>query len=64
MEEISKFISDCLAAQEYGETILPSDHRRLLRLLDLGLVGMDGFKYCWPEVAKENRRIFLASQRP
>lgn len=34
----------------------------MLKMLDEGLVGMDGFRYCWPEVAKENRRKLLASE--
>ncbi len=48
------FILGCLAAQENGEPIGPAEHQRLIRLVDAGLLGMDGFKYCWPEVAKEN----------
>lgn len=35
--------------------------KEMLRLLDAGIVGMDGFRYCWPEVAKENRRRLLES---
>jgi hypothetical protein len=35
----------------------------MIRLLNLGKVGMDGFKYCWPERAIQNRRIFLANGR-
>lgn len=33
----------------------------MLRMLDEGIVGMMGFKYCWPEVAREDfRRWHLA----
>lgn len=32
-------------------------HLAMLQLIDEGVVGMDGFKYCWPEVARENRRL-------
>lgn len=35
----------------------------MLQMLDEGIVGMDGFKYCWPEVASENRRKILLQTR-
>jgi len=62
-KETRKYIVLCLDAQFRGEELFPATHKRLIELVDAGLVGMDGFKYCWPKVAKENRRIFLKSQR-
>jgi hypothetical protein len=62
-EETLKYIVTCLDAQFRGEELSPATHTRLIQLVDAGLVGMDGFKYCWPEVAKENRKIFLEHQR-
>lgn len=32
----------------------------MLEMLDRGLIGMDGFKFCEVIVAQTNRRIFLA----
>jgi len=62
-EEERMFIEGCLVMQEEGVVISSMEHHRFIRLLDVGLVGMDGFKYCWPEVARENHKIFLESQR-
>jgi hypothetical protein len=56
-----KFIEACLIAQDRREVLTTDDHLQLLSLLDEGLVGMDGFRYMWPEEAKENRRRTLAS---
>lgn len=55
------FILRCLRTQDDGFGLSPYEHNRLIRLLDRGLVGMDGFRYMWPEEAKENRRRVLAS---
>jgi hypothetical protein len=56
------FILRCLRSQDAGEPLSAHDHNKLIGLLDRELVGMDGFRYMWPEQAKENRRRFLASQ--
>jgi hypothetical protein len=61
-EVLHAWIRGCLAAQDHGEPLGPDEHQRLIELVDKGIVGMDGFKYCWPEEAKENRRRFLASR--
>jgi hypothetical protein len=29
------------------------DHQVMLQLVDAGILGMDGFKYCFPEYAKD-----------
>lgn len=42
---------------EFGEGSIPTlaeYEEAMLVALKLGKVGMDGFKYCWPEVAKLN----------
>lgn len=52
--EIKKWIEDRFADQDAGREISPSEHKYFLVLIDLGIVGMDGFRYCWPWEAKEN----------
>lgn len=51
------FIEQCLRRQERLEDLEPWRHKRLIQLLDMGLVGMDGFKYCWPAEAKDAWRV-------
>lgn len=63
MSELSKF---CLEKIKKNldfqfETGHVRDEWFMFTMLEQGLVGMDGFKYCWPEVAKENRRRTLAA---
>jgi len=29
----------------------------LIRLVDEGFIGMDGFRYCWPQTARQNWRV-------
>lgn len=38
-----------------------ADEQFMFTMLQHGFVGMDGFKYCWPEEARENRRRTLAA---
>lgn len=47
---------------EVGEEISKSRYEELMyQAMQMGIVGMDGFKYCWPEVAKDIlRRCRLA----
>lgn len=54
--EVEKFVLRCFADQDAGRELSPDDHRRLLQLIDAKVVGMDGFRYCWPEEARENLR--------
>jgi hypothetical protein len=61
-EERHKFIVAMLSDQHKGYRISPANHTKLIALVDLGILGMDGFKYCWPEEAKENRRLVMASR--
>lgn len=51
-EVIRAWIRGCLKAQDAGETLTPDEHQRLIGYVDRGLLGMDGFRYCWPEEAK------------
>ena len=51
-----------VTAQSEGFTLSENDHRYALQLMDKRLLGMDGFKYCWPGTAIQNRRLFLASR--
>ena len=60
-EDDHNSILRCLNLQAAEFTLSTHEHNRLIRLLDRGLVGMDGFKYCWPEEAKENMRRTLAA---
>jgi len=55
-QTLELFIKSRLEDQFYGREISPWDHRKLIQLVDAGVLGMDGFKYCMPEVAKENWR--------
>jgi hypothetical protein len=52
--EMTKWIAERFADQDAGREISPGDHKYLLVLIDLGVVGTDGFRYCWPWEAKEN----------
>lgn len=52
--DIERFVHRCFADQDAGRDLSPDDHRQLLRLVDLKIVGMDRFRYCWPEEAREN----------
>jgi len=47
----------CLDDQWNCRELQPWEHKRLILLVDAGLVGMDGFKYCWPWQAKESWRV-------
>lgn len=58
-DHITAYIRGLLKAQHDGERLTEAEHRRLIHFVDMGILGMDGFKYCWPEVAKENRRKML-----
>jgi hypothetical protein len=50
---ISAWILRCLDDQFSGRDISLSDHKQLIKMVDAGLLGMDGFKYCTPENAKD-----------
>ena len=63
IEDEHRFVVRCLEDQFSLGHIPQEDESKMFYLLRIGLVGMDGFKYCWPEVARENRRRCLASQR-
>ncbi len=61
---IRAFILRCLDDQFFGRDISWSDHKQLIKMVDAGLLGMDGFKYCAPEVAKENwRRCHIEKEK-
>jgi hypothetical protein len=60
-EQRQGFMETMLDDQARGFSISPETHERLIQLVDQGILGMDGFKYCWPEVATENRRRLLES---
>ena len=61
-EDEHRFVIHCLEDQFSFGYIHPGNEAEMFYLLRIGLMGMDGFKYCWPEVARENRRRCLASQ--
>ncbi len=61
---IRAFIFRCLDDQFFGRDISSCDHKQLIKMVDAGLLGMDGFKYCTPEVAKENwRRCHIEKEK-
>lgn len=51
------FVAAILDKQDRGEEITPAEHRKMLELIDRRIAGMDGFRYCWPEVARLNRQL-------
>jgi hypothetical protein len=63
-KEIESFILRCLTDQYDGRLLSPEEHRCLIAFVDRKILGMDGFKYCWSKVARENRRRFLFSNGP
>jgi hypothetical protein len=62
--KLDGFILRCLADQYDGYVLSSEEHQCLIALVDRKLLGMDGFKYCWPDTARENRRRFLFSNNP
>jgi len=52
--ELREWVIEIFAKQDRGEEISPKAHAYLIKLVDLRIVGMDGFRYCWPEEATEN----------
>lgn len=61
VEVVRTYCREMLAAQHRGEAFTAEEHQRLIGYVDVGVLGMDGFKYCWPEEAKENRRKMLGA---
>jgi len=57
------FIFALFAAQDEETIITGAQHQYALALIDAGLLGMDGFKYCRKQTAIENRRTTLAQIR-
>lgn len=55
-EEERQFVLRCMETESRNEPLFPHEHMRLIRFVDMGLVEIDGFKYCWPETAKDNWR--------
>lgn len=49
-------IRHALEDQFEDRLISPDRHRILIDLVDRGLLGMDGFKYCRVEEARDNWR--------
>ena len=58
-----EFIRWLLWAQAEEREIGNNETLWALRLIDEGKLGMDGFKYCTPELAKENRARILRGIR-
>jgi hypothetical protein len=46
-----------LAKQEAEEPLSGNEQIAALRLIDSGLLGMDGFRFCTVEEARENWRL-------
>lgn len=51
-----EFITQALEDQFKERYISPDRHRILITLVDQNLLGMDGFRYCPLEEARENWR--------
>ena len=62
-EEQEKFILWCFSEQDAGRDIPPYIHQHLIKLVDARILGMDGFKYCWPKIAQQNRALVLREMK-
>ena len=60
-EKRQTFIDAMLSDQANGLAISPENHERLILLVDMGVLGMDGFKYCERERAKQIYEWMLAN---
>jgi hypothetical protein len=51
-EVVDAYIREMLELQHQGERFTGAEHDRLIGYVDIGLLGMDGHKYCRVEEAK------------